>query len=144
MNTATTQAPTASAPSFQLTPPEVVTPVPVEASRSAVPLKPETQQAVEDQVERFVGALLTEDVHSSGFKAKLDSAFALGREEVSSAASLMQGRLMQRNFVGAEDSPAYKAIGDIRGLLDDLNPGKEGDLLEPNKLLGFIPFGNKL
>ena len=144
MNTATTQAPTATAPSFQLTPPEVVTPVPVEASRSAVPLKPETQQAVEDQVERFVGALLTEDVHSSGFKAKLDSAFALGREEVSSAASLMQGRLMQRNFVGAEDSPAYKAIGDIRGLLDDLNPGKEGDLLEPNKLLGFIPFGNKL
>ena len=56
----------------------------------------------------------------------------------------MQGRFLQRNFIGAEDSPAYKAIGEIRGLLDTLNPGKEGDLLQPNKILGVIPFGNKL
>ena len=89
-------------------------------------------------------ALLTENVHSPEFKAKLDGAFALGREEISTAAGLMQGRFLQRNFIGAEDSPAYKAIGEIRGLLDTLNPGKEGDLLQPNKILGVIPFGNKL
>ncbi len=51
---------------------------------------------------------------------------------------------MQRNFVGVEDSSAYKAIQDMRQHLDELNPGKEGDLLQPQKLLGFIPFGNKL
>ena len=48
-----------------------------------------------------------------------------------------------RNFIGAEETPAYQAIGEIRGLLDTLNPGKEGDLLAPNKILGVIPFGNK-
>jgi uncharacterized protein YaaN involved in tellurite resistance len=32
----------------------------------------------------------------------------------------------------------------MRGLLDDLNPGKQGDLLAPQKILGLIPFGNKL
>ena len=51
---------------------------------------------------------------------------------------------MQRNFDGIEDSPAYKAIGAIREQLDELNPGKDGDLLQPRKLLGLIPFGNKL
>lgn len=129
---------------FQLTPPEVLTPVVPAVARNAVPLKPELKTAVDDQVERFVNALLNEDVHSDAFKAKLDSAFALGKEEISVAASLMQGRFMQRNFVGVEDSTAFKAIQEMRGHLDELNPGNEGDLFEPQKLLGFIPFGNKL
>ena len=118
--------------------------MPPAVAKTAVPLKPELKAAVDDQVERFVSALLSEDVHSDEFKAKLDSAFALGKEEISVAASLMQGRFMQRNFVGVEDSAAFKAIQEMRGHLDELNPGKEGDLFEPQKLLGFIPFGNKL
>lgn len=135
---------TTTVPSFQLAPPEVLTPVLPAVAKTAVPLKPELKTAVDDQVERFVTALLSEDVHSDEFKAKLDSAFALGKEEISVAASLMQGRFMQRNFVGVEDSAAFKAIQDMRGHLDELNPGNEGDLFEPQKLLGFIPFGNKL
>ena len=135
---------TLAVPSFQLEPPEVIALLPAEATRTAVPLKPDVKTAVDDQVARFVDALLKEDVHSDTFKAKLDSAFALGKEEVSTAASLMQGRFMQRNFNGVENSLAYKAISDIRVQLDELNPGNEGDLLQPNKLLGIIPFGNKL
>jgi len=96
----------------------------------------ESEKQTAEAMERLVNqpsfgrvlALMTENVHSPEFKAKLDGAFALGREEISTAAGLMQGRFLQRNFVGAEDSPAYKAIGEIRGLLDELNPGKEGDL----------------
>ncbi len=131
-------------PSFTLEPPEVITPVAVQVSKTAVPLKPEVKAAVENQVARFVDALLKEDVHTDTFKAKLDAAFALGKEEVSTAASLMQGRFMQRNMAGVETSPAFKAMADIRGQLDELNPGKDGDLLQPNKLLGLIPYGNKL
>ena len=134
---------TAVAP-FTLEAPEVITPVAMEVSKSAVPLKAEVKAAVDDQVARFVDALLKEDLHTDAFKAKLDSAFALGKEEVSTAASLMQGRFMQRNMAGVESSPAFKAMADIRGHLDELNPGKEGDLLQPNKLLGLIPYGNKL
>ncbi len=137
------QAPTA-ANTFQLTPPEVITPVTEQVAKTAVPMPAELQTAVQDQVERFMQGLLTEDVQSEAFKARLDSAFALGREEVSIAANLMQGRLMQRNFIGMEDSSAFQAIQDMRGHLDSLNPGKEGDLFQPQKLLGFIPYGNKL
>ncbi|WP_395701755.1 toxic anion resistance protein [Aquabacterium sp.] len=135
---------TKAAPAFTLEPPELVQPVPVETAREAVPLKPELQRQVDDQVIRFIDALATEDVHSDAFRARLDSAFALGKEEVSNASSLMQGRFMQRNFVGIEDTPAYKAIADIRAQLDELNPGNDGDLMQPRKLLGLIPFGNKL
>ena len=137
-------APVAPAVGFQLTPPEVVQPIGNEVAKTAVPLPQELSKAVEDQVDQFVQGLMTEDVQSDGFRAKLDSAFALGREEVSIAASLMQGKLMERNFVGTEDSSAFKAIQDMRRQLDDLNPGKEGDLFQPQKLLGFIPFGNRL
>jgi len=139
-----TEATTATPVTFQLTPPEVITPVPAESTPAAVPLPPETASAVDAQVARFIDALMTENVHSTEFKSKLDSAFALGRTEISNAAGLMQGRFLQRNFIGAEETPAYKAIGEIRGLLDTLNPGKEGDLLAPNRILGVIPFGNKL
>ncbi|XVJ71827.1 MAG: toxic anion resistance protein [Rhizobacter sp.] len=144
MTTATGTSSSNAVTGFALTPPEVITPLPVETSVGAVPLKPDLQNKVEDQVGRFIDALMQEDVNSDAFKAKLDSAFALGRQEVSTAASLMQGQLLQRNFVGAEDSPAYKAIAAIRGQLDELNPGKDGDLLQPNKLFGLIPYGNKL
>lgn len=129
---------------FQLTPPEVISPVGEQAARTAVPLAPELRTAVDDQVSRFMEGLLTEDVQSESFRARLDSAFALGREEVSVASSLMQNRLLQRNFVGLEDSGAFRAIQDMRGYLDDLNPGRQGDLLQPQKLLGLIPYGNKL
>lgn len=142
MSETTTTTP--SKPVFALEPPEVITPVPAEQVREAVPLKPEVTQAVDNQVSRFIDALMTEDLHSDAFRAKLDSAFQLGREEISTASALMQNRFMQSNFVGVEDSPAYKAIAEIRGLLDELNPGKEGDLLQSNKLLGIIPWGNKL
>jgi uncharacterized protein YaaN involved in tellurite resistance len=139
--TTTTATPVAT---FQLQPPEVITPVPATQVQEAVPLKAETVKAVDDQVGRFIDALMQEDLHSDAFRSKLDSAFALGREEISTASALMQNRFMQSNFVGMEDSPAYKAIAEIRGLLDELNPGKEGDLLQKNKLLGFIPYGNRL
>ncbi len=143
----TTTTPTATAAAvntFTLEPPEVITPVAVAQAREAVPLKPDMAQQVDAQVQRFVDGLLNEDLQSDAFKSRLDSAFALGKEEISNASALMQGRFMQRNFAGVEDSAAYKAIAAIRGQLDDLNPGNQGDLMQPRKLLGMIPFGSKL
>ena len=138
-------SPAAAPPAaFTLTPPETLAPIPAPVAKDAVPLSPETSNQVDAQVDGFIAKLLSEDLHSDAFKTRMDSAFRLGKEEVSSAAALMTGRFMERNFVGLEDSPAYKAIADLRGQLDKLNPGRDGDLLAPQKILGFIPFGNKL
>ena len=54
--TATATA-SSSLPPFTLEPPEVITPVAVEAAREAVPLKPERAQQVDSQVLRFIDAL---------------------------------------------------------------------------------------
>ncbi|MBY0573298.1 MAG: toxic anion resistance protein [Undibacterium sp.] len=129
---------------FQLTASEAIAEIGEQAATSGMPIPPDLQHAVEDQVERFMHGLLNEDVQSEAFKAKLDGAFALGREEISLAASLMQGRLLQQNFIGMEDSSAFKAIQEMRGHLDTLNPGKDGDLFQRQKFLGLIPYGNKL
>ena len=127
-----------------LTPPEVISPVASAKAPDLVPLKPEVQDKIDAQVTHYVNSLLTEDVQSDGFRAMLDSAFRLGKEEISNASTLMTGRFMERNFVGIEDSAAFKSLQSMRGMLDELNPGKQGDLLDTNRILGLIPFGNKL
>lgn len=142
--TATATAPVVNAPTFVLEPPQALVAVAAPVAKDSVPLPDETAKQVDAQVESFIDKLLTEDLHSDAFKSRLDSAFRVGKEEVSSAAAFMTGRFMERNFVGMEDSAAYKAIGELRGHLDNLNPGKEGDLLSTQKILGIIPFGNKL
>jgi len=127
-----------------LTPPEVITPMTQVNAPEAVPLPADVRQKIDLQVTGFIDGMCTEDMQSDAFKARLDSAFRLGREEISNAATLMTGRFMERNFVGIENSAAFKAIQDMRGMLDELNPGKQGDLLSANRILGIIPFGNKL
>jgi uncharacterized protein YaaN involved in tellurite resistance len=131
-------------PGFVLTPPEPIKLVDEQRASQATSLPAELADAVDAQVERFISALLSEDVHSDAFRAKVDSAFRLGREEIAATAHLMSGRFMARNMVGMEDSTAFKAISEMRRHLDELDPGKEGDLLSQNKLLGMIPYGDKL
>ncbi|WP_332879263.1 toxic anion resistance protein [Massilia sp. S19_KUP03_FR1] len=127
-----------------LTPPDVLTLVPDDKAPELVPLAPASAAAVAAQAQAFAQGLLTDDTQSDAFRAKLDAAFRLGREEISSAASLMTGRFMARNFTGIEDAASFQSINRMRTLLDELNPGKQGDLLQPQKLLGLIPYGNKL
>lgn len=126
-----------------LTPPQTLTPIAEEKAPEMVPLSSETKAKVDAQLDTFIGGLLSEDFGTDAFKQKIDSAFRLGRKEIFDSAAL-NGRFMDKNFVGAEDSPAFKAISELRVLFDDLNPANAGDLLSANKIFGIIPFGNKL
>ena len=121
--------------------PEVLTPVTAEASAELVPLKPETRAAIDQQVVRFVEALLHDDPHAEAFKVRLQWTLALGREEVADAAGLMQGRLMQRHAAGVQDQAAHEALAGLRAQIEALNPDRDGDLLQPRKLFGLIPLG---
>ncbi|MEY4590346.1 MAG: hypothetical protein RL497_2422 [Pseudomonadota bacterium] len=135
---------TLSAPEpLVLAAPQTLTAVTEARAPEMVPLAPETKTKVDTQLESFINSLLQEQFGSDGFKQKLDSAFRLGRKEIFDSAAL-NGRFMEKSFVGAEDSPVFGAIHQLRKLFDDLNPASEGDLLTPNKLFGLIPFGDKL
>src|SRR5262249_49758680 len=120
-----------------LTPPEVLAPVAPKSANDLVPTKPEELSGLEVQVDRFVQGLVGADLGSDDFKAKLDAAHAIGRQSMT-ASSIVAQRFMDKNFIGLENSPAFKAINGLRNVFEDLNPAREGDLLSVNKLLGFI------
>lgn len=138
------QTTTATDSALVLTPPEPLEAVPATKVAGAVKLQPELQAEVEKKVDGFIASLLQGDPNSDDFKSNIDRAFSVGRTEIA-ASTTLSNRFTRQNFVGAEDTPAYKAISSMRSLFDDLNPAKQGDLFSPTKFLGIpIPFGNKL
>jgi uncharacterized protein YaaN involved in tellurite resistance len=114
-----------------------------DAATAMIPMKDETRAAALSQADQFISDLLHMDVTSGDFRARVDSAFRLGRKEIGDSA-LLTGKFMEKNFVGETNSPAFKVMNEMRSLFEDLDPGKEGDLFTAHKILGLIPFGNKL
>lgn len=124
--------------------PEPLTPIKEpDAASALVPFKEETKSAALAQADQFIAEILHLDVTSGDFRARIDSAFRLGRKEIADSA-LLTGKFMEKNFVGEADNPAFKVMNEMRGLFESLDPGKEGDLLSQHKILGMIPFGNRL
>ena len=124
--------------------PRTMTPIKeFETAAEMVPLKEGTKSAAIAQADQFIADLLNMDVTSGDFRSRVDSAFRLGRKEIGDSA-LLTGKFMERNFAGDPDNPAFKVINEMRALFEDLDPGKEGDLSGTHKILGMIPFGNRL
>jgi uncharacterized protein YaaN involved in tellurite resistance len=129
---------------FVLTPPEVVEPVAPAATTGIVPLPDALKAKMQTQVDGFVSIFLQDNVQSDAFREKLDQSFSVGRAEIA-AATALSNAFTKKNFVGELDSPAYKAISEMRTLFDDLNPARQGNLFTPKKVFGIpVPFGNKL
>ncbi len=124
--------------------PEPAAPVrePDQAS-AMIPFKDETRTQVLTQADQFIHDLLTLDPHSEDFRGRVDSAFRLGRKEIGDS-TLLTNKFLDKSFVKDADSPAFKVMSEMRLLFEELNPSREGDLLGVHKLLGLIPFGNKL
>jgi uncharacterized protein YaaN involved in tellurite resistance len=124
--------------------PRPMTPIKeLDAAAQMVPVKEGTKSAAIAQADQFIADLLNMDVTSGDFRSRVDSAFRLGRKEIGDSA-LLTGKFMERNFAGDPDNPAFKVINEMRALFEDLDPGKEGDLSGTHKILGMIPFGNRL
>jgi uncharacterized protein YaaN involved in tellurite resistance len=132
-----------------LTPPAPVAVIAPEEAANRVPLATEETQRLDRQVGEFIGDLTTLDPHGSDFKTRVDAILALGDNDVRASASVAN-RMLERpmkamkNGVYDAASPVSKALGDLRNTVESLDPSKAGDLLSPRKLLGLIPFGNKL
>lgn len=124
--------------------PEPVAPVKEPDQASAlVPIKEDMRAATVAQADKFLQELLDMDVNSGEFRSRVDSAFRLGRKEIGDSA-LLSGKFLEKNFVKDTDNPAFRVMNEMRALFEDLDPGKQGDLFSTNKILGMIPFGNRL
>jgi uncharacterized protein YaaN involved in tellurite resistance len=132
-----------------LTPPTPVAAIAPQEAANRVPLPAEETTRLDGQVGEFIGDLTTLDPQSSAFKMRVDAILGLGEGDIRASASVanrMLERPMNAMKKGVYDgtSPVSKALGDLRNTVESLDPSKAGDLLSPRKLLGFVPFGNKL
>ncbi|MBT2188983.1 toxic anion resistance protein [Sphingobium nicotianae] len=139
--TATTTAPDAK---LDLTPPEPVPVVPAEKAAGLVPIEEEKKSKLDEKVDSFVEELAALDANSPEFGAKVDQITNMGRKEIAEAAG-HSNRFLDRP-VRAMDSDVSVGsdLAELRRVIEDLDPGKKGNLLAPKKLFGIIPFGNKM
>ncbi len=132
-----------------LTPPEPVAAIAPADAAGRVPLPPAETARLDQQVAQYVGELTSLDPQSADFKARVDHINALGDTEVRQSASVAS-RMLERpmnamkNGVFDGSSPISKGLLDLRHTVEALDPSKAGDLLSPRKLLGILPFGNKI
>jgi len=142
---ATTPTATATeASAITLTPPE---PVPVVAPEQAVGLVPVTSEQkskLEEKVESFIADLVVHDANSPEFGKRVDQLTNMGRKEIAAAAG-MSNRFLDRPVRAMDKDTGVGAnLAELRRTVEELDPGRQGNLSSGRKFLGIIPFGNSL
>lgn len=141
-----TKTPTATATetAFDLTPPDPVPEVKPEKAAGLVPVSEEVKSKLQTKVDGFVADLIGEDANSPEFGKKVDQLTNMGRKEIMAAAA-MSNRFLDRPVRAMDKDEGVGAnLAELRRVVEDLDPGKRGKLSGPRKILGIIPFGNKL
>lgn len=129
---------------FVLSAPEPVAVVEKEQAAGLVPLSPEQQRQLDEQADAFIAQLMTLDENSPDFGKKVDQLTRMGRSEVNAAAE-HSSRFLSRPMKAMDTDGGVGAdIASLRRTIEELDPKTRGNLLAPRKLLGVIPFGNKL
>ncbi len=139
-----TQTETITANELQLTPPDPVPVVAPERAAGLVPVDAEKRSKLEEKVDGFVADLVAMDSNSPDFGKKVDQITNMGRKELMAAAG-MSNRFLDRPVRAMDKDEGVGAnLSELRRVVEDLDPGKRGSLSTPRKILGIIPFGNKL
>ncbi|MEM1052526.1 MAG: toxic anion resistance protein [Pseudomonadota bacterium] len=137
-------APTKTATDFELTPPTPVPHVEPEKAAGLVPVSTEQKSKLETKADAFVADLISVDANSPEFGAKVDQITRMGQEQIRAAAA-HSNRFLDRPVRAMDaDSGVGTDLAELRRTVEDLDPGRKSKLLEPRKILGIIPFGNKL
>ncbi len=144
MSDTKTQTATATEPAFDLTPPDPVPEVKPEKAAGLVPVSDDVKSKLETKVDGFVEDLIAQDANSPEFGKKVDQLTNMGRKEIMAAAG-MSNRFLDRPVRAMDKDEGVGAnLAELRRVVEDLDPGKRGKLSGTRKILGIIPFGNKL
>ncbi|QJB68657.1 toxic anion resistance protein [Parasphingorhabdus halotolerans] len=129
---------------LKLTPPDPVVAVAPEKSVGLVPVGDEVKSKLEEKVDSFIADLIAQDENSPEFGKKVDQITNMGRKEITEAAG-QSNRFLDRPIRSMDGESGIGAdLSELRRTVEDLDPGKRGNLTTKKKLFGIIPFGNKL
>jgi uncharacterized protein YaaN involved in tellurite resistance len=138
------QTQTATAVELELTPPDPVPVVSAEKASGLVPVNDEKKSKLEEKADAFVADLVAQDANSPEFGKKVDQITNMGRKEIMAAAGHSNRFLDRPVRAMSKDEGVGANLAELRRVVEDLDPGKRGALSKPRKILGIIPFGNKL
>ncbi len=135
---------TDTATDLVLTPPDPVPTVKAEKAAGLVPVDDKTKSALDERVDGFVTDLVAQDVNSPEFGRRVDAITAMGGKEIRDAAG-QSNRFLDRPVRAMDkDSGVGADLAQLRRVIEDLDPGRRGNLTAPKKLFGLIPFGSKM
>ncbi|WP_294299437.1 toxic anion resistance protein [uncultured Sphingomonas sp.] len=135
---------TTAEPTLTLTPPDPVPTVQAEKAAGLVPVDAGTKSKLAERVDTFVTDLVAQDVNSPEFGKRVDAITAMGAKEIREAAG-QSNRFLDRPVKAMDkDSGVGADLAALRRTIEDLDPGKQGNLMTSKKLFGIIPFGNKM
>ncbi|MBO9671303.1 MAG: toxic anion resistance protein [Sphingobium sp.] len=141
---ATTPTETKTEVELNLTPPDPVPVVAAEKAAGLVPIDEGKKSKLQEKVDTFVDELAALDANSPEFGQKVDQITNMGRKEIAEAAG-HSNRFLDRPVKAMnQEGGVGTDLAELRRVVEDLDPGKKGNLLAPKKIFGIIPFGNKL
>ncbi len=131
-------------PALVLTPPAPVPQLAAEKAAGLVPVDSGTRSELEKRVDQFVDELIAQDVNSPDFGRRVDAITAMGQKEIRDAAG-QSNRFLDRPVKAMDQETGVgKDLAELRRVVEDLDPGRKGNLTAPQKLFGILPFGNKM
>jgi uncharacterized protein YaaN involved in tellurite resistance len=130
-----------------LTPPEPVAAVAASDAIGKVPVPPDQRAKLDADAAKLAKEIASLSPDSDAFKERVRMLEALANTEITRSASVsnrMLDRPTRAMAALSEGSPVAKTLLDLRGTVERLDPGRQGDLFAQKKFLGIIPFGSKM
>lgn len=130
-----------------LTPPEPVAPVAASDAIGKVPVPVDARTKLDADAAELAKEFASLAPESDAYKERVRALEALATTEIARSANVsnrMLDRPTRAMAALGEGSPVAKTLLDLRGTIEKLDPSRQGDLFSPKKILGVLPFGNKL
>ena len=102
-------------------------------------------------VASYLDAVTSLDTHDQAFTARLNDIAKLGDDDIRAVGrtsrtgcSTSRCAAMSKGGISEAGNVSRSRCSPCASTVEDLDPQQQGDLLSPRKLLGIIPFGDKV
>ena len=140
--------PPKTSPVITLEAPQPVAVVPQDEADQLVKLDLTKVPELDAKVNDFVMHVLQTPVNTSVFDEKVNAIHQLGNAEIRASAQIAN-RMLDRpaksmDIALFDNSPIAKSLTELRSVVEDLDPTRQGSLSSPRKFLGIIPMGKSV
>ena len=140
--------PPETSPVISLEAPQPVAVVPQDEADQMVKLDLTKVPELDAKVNDFVMHVLQTPVNTAVFDEKVNAIHQLGSAEIRASAQIAN-RMLDRPAKSMEkalfdNSPIAKSLTELRSVVEELDPTRQGSLSSPRKFLGIIPMGKSV